>query len=228
MIKAPACLLLRSRSQPRPSHTTTNATNHFASFKMIADCLPGARVTVRVNGQALTEHATENNEMSANTFVEAVAGAEFEVVLNLSPPFAYRNAADRIRCTVTVDGQWVRTPIIITHVLQDIETIVEGPQETRNGVTTFRRLSFAQHASSMCLEHLSPWPLANSRAADSRADSSIMEKLTNVGEIKVVLQRCREGGPKPSRNFKPDFQGVGDHAVPEKALKGRSISNHTK
>jgi len=55
-----------------------------------------------------------------------------------------------------------------------------------------------------------------------------MEKLTNVGEIKITLQRCREGGPRPSRDFSTDFKGVGDHAVPEKALKGRSISSHTK
>jgi len=117
---------------------------------MYADCLPGADVTVRVNGQALTEHATENDLLSATTFVEAVAGAEFEVALVLSPHFAYRNPADKIRFHVTVDGEWVRTPILTTHLLPTIEAIVEGPQQTQNGVTTFRRLNFAQHTSSMC------------------------------------------------------------------------------
>ena len=112
---------------------------------MHADCLPGAAVTVRVSGVPLTEHSTENSDMSATTFVEAVAGAEFDVTLNLSQHFAYRDPADMIDFSVYVDGSWVQGPLL-KHFHND--SIVEGPEETRNGVTTLKRLTFAQHASS--------------------------------------------------------------------------------
>jgi hypothetical protein len=190
---------------------------------MHADCLPGATVTVRVNGTPLTEHATENGDLSATTFVEAVAGAEFDVALNWDNNFAYRNAADRIRFTVYVDGEWVQTPIVSTHAVFASESIVAGPEETRNGMTTIKRLTFAQHASSRHHNrHMLRYELTPI-AADNRADDSTMKK-----QIKVTLQRCRETGPKGVTNWNCDFKGVGDHAVPEKALKGRSISSHTK
>jgi hypothetical protein len=116
---------------------------------MYADCLPGASVTVRVNGVPLTEHATENSNLSATTFVEAVAGAKFDIALNLDYHFAYRNPADRISFCVSVDGEPVKVVILSTHLQYISEHLVEGPEETRNGVTTLRRLTFAQYASSM-------------------------------------------------------------------------------
>lgn len=131
------------------THHTTTTTNTTASPKMHADCLPGAAVTVRVNGIPLIEHATENCDLSATTFVEAVAGAEFDVALNLRHGFAYRAPADRIRFCVYVDGEFVKAPIISTHLQYVAEYLVEGPEETKNGVTTSKRLTFAQHASSM-------------------------------------------------------------------------------
>lgn len=116
---------------------------------MYADCLPGASVTVRVRGVPLAEHATENGDLSATTSVEAVAGAEFDIALNLSYGFAYRTPADRIRFLVSVDGEFVKAPILSTHLQYLSEHLVEGPEDTRNGVTTLKRLTFAQHASSM-------------------------------------------------------------------------------
>ena len=145
--KALACLLLRSRLQLHPPY---NEQQHHltASAKMHADCLPGASVTVRVDGMPLTEYATENSDMSATTFIEAIAGAEFDVTLSWSDHFAYRDPADRIRFCVYVDGEWVRTPILSTRRGLPCECTVVGPQDTRNGVTTFKRLIFAEHASS--------------------------------------------------------------------------------
>ena len=116
---------------------------------MRADCLPGAAVTVRVNCQPLAEYATENGDLTATTFIEAIPGAEFDIALNLSHGFAYRDPADRLRFCVSVDGEFVRCHILSTHLQYLSEHLVEGPEETRNGVTTLKRLTFAQHASSM-------------------------------------------------------------------------------
>lgn len=114
---------------------------------MHAGCLPGADVTVRVNGEPLTEYATENGDLSATTFVEAIAGAEFNVTLKWSEYSADQTPADRIAFSVFVDGEWIRTPVVSTHGWRD-ECTVNGPQEIRNGLTTTKCLTFAQHDSS--------------------------------------------------------------------------------
>lgn len=120
---------------------------------MRADCLPGAAVTVRVNGQPLAEYATENGDLTATTFIEAIPGAEFDIALNLSHGFAYRDPADRLGFLVSVDGQYIQCPILPTHIVHVSQNIVEGPEETHNGVTTVKRLTFAQHASCRPNKH---------------------------------------------------------------------------
>jgi hypothetical protein len=195
---------------------------------MHADCLPGATVTVCVNGEPLTEHATENSDLSATTFVEAVSGSEFEIALKLGHAFTYRDPADRINFCVSVDGEWVRTLILTTHMNNVSRYVIEGPLETQNGVTTLKRLTFAEHASCrqgvpQVFEHQLIFT-----TADNRADDSTMNKLKEIGQIKVKLQRCRESGVDTAGASGSGFKGVVDHDIPEKALKGRSISSHTK
>ena len=218
------------------THQNT-ASNHCNTYKihpqraiptMYADCLPGASVTVRVNGVPLTEHATENSDLSATTFVEAVAGAEFDVSLDWDDHFAYRNPADRIKFTVYVDGKWIRSLVLPMHLRSMKNPIVEGPYETNNGVTTVKRLTFAQHASSMQDKYQVSDHLLIRITADNKADDSMMKQLSHVGQIKVTLQRCREAGLESAANCVSNFKGIDDHAVPEKAFKGRSISSHTK
>ena len=112
---------------------------------MYADCLPGASVTVRVNGVPLIEHATEHSDMSATTFVEAVAGAEFDVALDLDHHFEYRRPTDEIQFAVYVDGAFVQS-FLLKHI--HYHTFVQGPEETQDSVNTLKYLTFAQHASS--------------------------------------------------------------------------------
>ncbi|GAB7327866.1 hypothetical protein MBLNU13_g11655t1 [Cladosporium sp. NU13] len=175
---------------------------------MYADCLPGASVTVRVSGLPLIEHATEHSDMSATTFVEAVAGAEFDVALKLNQHFAYSNPANEIQFSVYVDGAFVQS-FLLRH--NDNKCVIHGPEETRKGVTTIKHLTFAQHAST-----------------DHSVNDSTIKKLGDLGQIKVTLHRCREAGPCPTTQRDSKFEGIVDDAVPEKALKGRSVSSHTK
>jgi hypothetical protein len=198
---------------------------------MRADCLPHANVTVRVAGEALTEHHTENfsadDAMTATSFVEAVPGARFTVDLNLEPGFAYRNHKDRISFLVYVDGQWVKDSIITSHVLPH-SVAINGLLETLSGVSTLKRLSFAEHTSSKsrCHSFGSRWLTVF--AADGRAESSLIKKLEKVGEIKVELRRCRVVGREEYVGRASVSKGISEDAIPEKALKGRSISSHTR
>jgi hypothetical protein len=65
-------------------------------------------------------------------------------------------------------------------------------------------------------------------AADDHAKPSLVEKFTKIGQIKVELTRCRELASFLPAQEVGKFKGVDDEAIPEKALKGRSISSHTK
>jgi hypothetical protein len=57
--------------------------------------------------------------------------------------------------------------------------------------------------------------------AEDQAHAPLADKFAAIGEITVKLIRCRHDGYL-------GFTGVGDTNIPEKALKGRSISNHVK
>lgn len=113
---------------------------------MYANCLPGARVEVHVNNERLAEHATENDVGSATTFVEAVAGASFAVVLHLEPAFAYRIPQDRLSFALYLDGECARTLIVNPNV-HDSE-VLDCAVQTVGKNTTRRKFLFAEHETS--------------------------------------------------------------------------------
>lgn len=119
---------------------------------MHADCLPHASVSIKVNHEALTEYNTENtsadNATTATTFVEATPGANFTVHLQLGAAFAYRGRGDCITFRVYGDGEYVGGVVVETS-LMPTKAYVDGLVEVRAGVSTLRKLSFAEHTSSM-------------------------------------------------------------------------------
>jgi hypothetical protein len=68
---------------------------------------------------------------------------------------------------------------------------------------------------------------ADTTLADSGADKSLIHKLATLGEIKIELKRVRASGFLPGDHV-ASFKGIGDDPLPEKATKGRAISNHAK
>ena len=52
-----------------------------------------------------------------------------------------------------------------------------------------------------------------------------MQRLSKIGEISVTLWRGRETGIPP-RQIEHKFKALGEKGIPEKALKGRAVSNH--
>ena len=114
---------------------------------MYADCLPGARVTVSVAGQEAVEYETENEPLKATTFIEAIPGASFAVILDIEEHFAYCDPQDRLEFKVRLDGRPVRSKIIHGH--HSGQKKVDGTAETIDGVDTFRTFEFAEHETSM-------------------------------------------------------------------------------
>jgi hypothetical protein len=114
---------------------------------MRARCLTHASVTIRVNGQVLTEHSTQDDGSSISTFVEAVAGAKFAVVLQLSNAFTntWRDPRDQINFGVYVDGEWAAGLIVQPKDRSHNKSTLDSALETENNRTTRRNFIFARH-----------------------------------------------------------------------------------
>lgn len=119
--------------------TIEHAVRCSTSLAMRADCLPHANVVVRVNGEVLTEYQTEDEALTAATFIEATPGAHFSVGLNLDAGFAYRDPKDRILFKVHVDGLYVRSHILTTHLKPVVDDTIAGAVDTKDGVSTLKR-----------------------------------------------------------------------------------------
>lgn len=116
---------------------------------MYADCLPGARVEVQVNNESLAEHATENDAVSATTFVEVVAGASFTVVLHIEAAFAYRNPTDRVSFGLHLDGEWASSLVVDPKI--HFKSTHEFAIERVGNTVTQRRFLFAELETSTSL-----------------------------------------------------------------------------
>jgi hypothetical protein len=82
---------------------------------MRASCLPGASVSVRVGGEDAVEYGPENDGTKATSFIEAILGASFAIVLEIEQDFAYRQPQDRLEFRVFIDGQITRSKVTPTH-----------------------------------------------------------------------------------------------------------------
>jgi hypothetical protein len=141
-------LILILIHQPHTSTTSLDTKIHSAFLRMRADCLPHASVIVSVNDKILTEHSTENDALSVTTFVEAVAGAHFAVVLQLHDAFAYRHPSDRIHFAVHLDGEYAAAYIVNPSTQSPLKSTINSTVETIHNQTTRRNFIFASHETS--------------------------------------------------------------------------------
>jgi len=118
---------------------------------MRAEGVPGANVSLSVNGSALHEHEVEpenpdpNNAVTALVYVEAVAGAAFAVNITTDSAFRYRNGDLQIK--IYLDGARVRSKVMeLSNGVQS--ATVDRLYETNGGQNTSRRFLFAEHQTS--------------------------------------------------------------------------------
>ena len=111
--------------------------------------LPKASVAIHVNGSALHEHPAESEfPMTATSYVESVSGAEFSVVLKLERRFAHQGKRVLV-CAISLDGQVVTSHLLNKKYLsQGTTKCWDNALDDVDGVSRFRKLTFAQHASS--------------------------------------------------------------------------------
>lgn len=70
--------------------------------------------------------------------------------------------------------------------------------------------------------------LANNRAADDTLDASYKDEFAAVGEVTVQLRRCRQTPTDVPFELSSKSVRLDRNSIPEKALKGRAISNQVK
>jgi hypothetical protein len=105
--------------------------------------MSGISVTVRVNGQDLTEYPTTNDHMKFPTknlqkhfenvtrtdYVEVEAGDTFQIYLAVEPP--YEMDCQYLGFRVFVDGDWIQEPICSREIYEKegrwSETVI-GPE----------------------------------------------------------------------------------------------------
>jgi hypothetical protein len=139
---------LRSTS-PTSNTTTPPFTPPPALLTMRADCLPHARVSVLVNGAALTEYSTESDDgLGATTFVEAVPGAAFTVELEIEAHFRQLHPKDRVNFILYLDGEYVSS-ILLHMEPRPVKNVMDGAREQTDHQCMFRPFLFAQHETSM-------------------------------------------------------------------------------
>lgn len=115
---------------------------------MRAEGLPGASVAILIDGEKAAEHSVENDALKATAFIEAIPGANFVVVLNIEPNFAYRLPMESLQYKVLLDGQQARCKIVSVRRTHHPRFVVDGELATENGANTLRPFQFAEHETS--------------------------------------------------------------------------------
>lgn len=193
----------------------------------ISDNVPGVKVTVAVDGTDLTEYRDEDLEEEEGTttrFIEAKTGQTFEVRITVDRGFHF--AGDTLACYVSLDGQWVHTPLIGQDSCR-----FQSHCRTSSGALTgdgmLRKYQFAEleGKSSICLyeafSHADPGPLVN----DGCMTTEDAKQFKELGTIKVRVAHRRKTA-MIGRNGEAQFADT--LSVPEKALKGQAMSHRAQ
>lgn len=115
---------------------------------MRVDRLRYASVTIQVHDNDLYEHLIESeDDKTALSYVEAVSGARFSVVLVLEPKFAYRD--EDLQFRVFLDGRLARSYMIRSEKMKEGMTkSLDAVREYADGFSSYSKSTFAENRSS--------------------------------------------------------------------------------
>ncbi|KXJ96433.1 hypothetical protein Micbo1qcDRAFT_170261 [Microdochium bolleyi] len=177
--------------------------------------VPGIRVTVRVNGEPLTEYDDpegESNECGTVTkYIEATDGAEFTVVTEVLDDYNWDYKNHELGNRIYVDGKLMRAK----QLRQSMSTKmleVSGTKEKlpNTGQWMFRRFKFA--------------PINTVLVESSSQSGTSQCAIHDLGTIMVKVRRQKRCHVTYSDQV---YSGNTELQIPEKALKGKAISHST-
>ena len=196
----------------------------------IIDKLPGIKVTVCVNGEALPEYPDEDGandtifqqkresftiapHMQSSNYVECVSDTEFEVKIEAGPPFNLESQYDQVVFWVEIDGQNIAGQYVPLANFQDQvfrSTIGEALTQINVNELSSRKLQFRGIAK------------VDEKDKDRiEADKNL---ALGLGEIVVHFHRVKTSTVlTQSRVSRPQADAAAE--IAEKALKGKAISH---
>ncbi|KAK3697252.1 hypothetical protein LTR37_017564 [Vermiconidia calcicola] len=181
---------------------------------MKLDTAPAIDVTVRVNGADLQEHDdTEHNEeyLKGVKYVECVPETDFAVHLHVRKSQLGGYNKDQIRCDVYLDGEFAiaRLPNPYSTPAASSEWDFGAVESTINGRCIKQNFAFARLRTD-------DGPSKDLKPIDFKQQGEI--------KVKCTLVRTRKLSKMVTHDV-ASFKRAGDEVLPEKCLKGRSISN---
>lgn len=197
---------------------------------MKADFLPGVSVELRTNGQALPEYVDEDNNDGdhriVTRYVEATSNTEFSIHLHTDASFPYR--FDDLNVSIRIDGQEVYCPCIyakphLCHIFSHFVSNINGVGHRR--AFAFGELKTSEYAFALLeRQHISDFCVADEAPAKLEG-IKLKDLLSSLGEVTIALKRGKILGRHEPQSNSGQIPSQTYDSVPEKALKGRSISN---
>jgi hypothetical protein len=81
----------------------------------VLDELPGVEIHIGVNGQSLIEYPDDDYDArglaTVSTYVESIAGQQFQVRLSVAPPFEFPDCS-AIKFEISINSEIVREPVM--------------------------------------------------------------------------------------------------------------------
>ncbi|KAK6434200.1 hypothetical protein LTR95_009617 [Oleoguttula sp. CCFEE 5521] len=180
---------------------------------MRANWLCGVQVAVQINGRPLQEYdcepTGEDTEKAVAAFIEITPGADFSLHVAVDAACPYKK--DCLRVETSIDGTYAvcwSLPLTGAHASLDVMGVAE-----RSGGRNLLR----------------PFVFAEVETTDAVAKPEMFKTFSELGEIRVKLQWCTTTADvDESTESISKFASAAAKGVPEKALKGRAITQHAK
>ncbi|TKA68034.1 hypothetical protein B0A55_08372 [Friedmanniomyces simplex] len=172
------------------------------------DLLPGIDISIKVAGQALTEHEDHDEEQpdrTATRYIEAVSGQVFEI--HITAQKGFRSGGDALSFYIHVDGSKPIDAPLVRNTACIIGTHTHTSQGSRQNAREVKRYRFAT--------------LGTASEGQTFADDA--SKLKDLGSIIITVHQMRLTGATVAAIGSKDLPTVG--VVSEKALKGQALSH---
>ncbi|KAK3069673.1 hypothetical protein LTR53_011790 [Teratosphaeriaceae sp. CCFEE 6253] len=181
--------------------------------------VPGMAVTIDVHGRDVLEYDDDENDTAetatVSKYVEAVSGAEFGIAFRFKPE-EYPFGDDSIQYRYYVDGTRANKR---THRLKDIRgghrIVTQGAVRGSHDTRVSQAMLFSELTVGTLSFPLAPkaHDLANLFSGDDPPDASLINKLSDLGTIRVECYRvytvpvAREPPKARARSFEEGYDG---------------------
>ncbi len=205
--------------------------NSTAFVMAILPSHPGIKVSIVCNGAALQEYDDEDDETQTHVvskYIEAVSGAEFGIKCEVSPPWP----PNTLLFIYYLDQKWVggRYAMQISYNPPNWTCIEQGSRTIVDGQSYLHKFAFAALTIGKRFDKLGPRMVLTIHTADDAATNvgaHIMKEIKGMGEITVTAYLVKNVQKSYKANYALTSNIADIGKIPEKALKGRSLSHQT-